>query len=230
VNAHDDDLRLLEELDALPDGHPRRAEILRDPAIRALHDSYRAFMTGEAAGVPGIERAEDALSAFRGEHVVGITPMWRPAASAERRVVEAPRAPWWRALLAPAMRPVLAFGALALVAGAVWLAVRPGGDPAVPTLRGGKGGSLELQPARVTERGIELSWHPHPEADQYEVVFYTSKLTHIMSLGETADTFAVVPHSTRTLLARGGTEVLYRVVARREGDEVTHSPVAGLPR
>lgn len=226
---HDDAQRQLDELLALPEGDPRREQALADPAVRALYDSYRTFMAADATGVPGLDRADDALARLRGAMIMDGGADVRVPASARTDTRDS-GAPWWKALFAPALRPALAFAVLAVAAGAAWFAMRPGTPEGVVVLRGGRGGDLQLLPARGTERGVELSWHRVPEADRYEVVFFTSQLTQIATLGETADTSAVVPRSMRTMLQRGGTEVLYRVVARSAGDEIVHSPVATLPR
>ncbi len=226
---HDDTLRQLDELLALPAGDPRREEALRDPALRALHDSYVAFLAADASGVPGLDRAEDALARLRGAVIMdGGEP--RPVPASARTIVAAARTPWWQALFAPALRPALAFVVLLVAAGALWTTLRPPARPNVVVLRGGRSGELVVVSARPSERGVQLVWRRVAEADRYEVVFYTSQLTQIATLGETADTTALVPRSMRTMLQRGGTEVLFRVIARAAGDEIEHSPVATLPR
>ncbi len=224
----DDAQQRLDELLALPEGDPRRERALADPAVRALYDSYRTFMAADTTGVPGLDRADDALARLRGAMIMDGGADVRVPASA--RVDSRGDTPWWRALFAPALRPALAFAVLVVAAGAAWFAMRPGTPEGVVVLRGNRGGDLQLLPARGTERGVQLTWRRVPEADRYEVVFYTSQLTQIATLGETADTTALVPRSMRTMLQRGGTEVLYRVVARSAGDEIEHSPVSTLPR
>ena len=227
MSGHDDDLRQLDELLELPEGDPRRDAMLRDPAVRALYDSYAAFMQAESAGVPGLDRAQDALSRFRGEHIAGGAVEARE--ERPRAVRAKPGPSFWERLFSPGWRPALAFAALVIVAGAVFLTMQPRRPSNVVVLRGGRGGEMELLPARVTERGVELTWRSVSDADSYEVLFYTTKLEQLATLGETAETTATVPASMRTLMARGDIEVLYRVVARRQGDELSHSPVVTLP-
>lgn len=229
MNA-DDELKQLDELLALPEGDPRRAELLRDPALRALHDSYVAFQRSDAAGVPGLDRAEDALSAWRGREIAGAPGAALSERATPRAAVRDESPSWWSRLFAPSLRPALAFAALAVVAGAVWWTMRPTTPANVEVLRGGRDGEMTLHAATVGERGVSLSWSPVPEADSYEVEFYTERLEKLATLSETADTAAIVPPNMRTLMARGGIEVLYRVVARREGEELSHSAVEPLPR
>lgn len=226
----DRDLKLLDELLALPEGDPRRTALLSDPALRALHDSYVAFQRSDAAGVPGLDRAEDALSAWRGREIAGAPGASLRERSTARATVRDEAPSWWSRLFAPSFRPALAFAALAIVAGAVWWNVRPQPPANVEVLRGGRGGEMTLHAATVGERGVRLAWSPVSDADSYEVEFYTERLEKLATLGETSDTTAVVPPNMRTLLARGGIEVLYRVVARREGEELSHSAVQPLPR
>ena len=124
MNDLDATQRQLDELLALPEGDPRREQALGDPAVRALYDSYRTFMAADATGVPGIDRADDALARLRGAMIMDGGADVRVPASArvDRR---GGGAPWWQALFAPSLRPALAIAVLVVVAGAAWLALRP---------------------------------------------------------------------------------------------------------
>ena len=202
-----------ERLLDLPEGDPRRSQLLRDPAVRALHANYQAFLAEDGEHVPGTDRAEHALTAWR------------------EREIELPRATGagggsrWAKWFAPSLRPAWGLAAV-LLATVTWFAMRPGSAPG-PVLRGGPDGAIALLAPRAVPGGTALGWTRHPEADAYEVVLYSEQLEIVRELPVTAETTLVFANVERLTLPA---TLLYRVVARAGGDEVGRSDVRALTR
>ena len=78
----------------------------------------------------------------------------------------------------PALRPVWALAAIAIAFGVMKIA--PKSPPAgAPTLRGGNAHELGTAMPSYAAHGVTLVWSPNPEADHYQLRFFSTALTEI---------------------------------------------------
>ncbi len=201
----------LEALAALPAGDARRAHLDACPRCRGLLASYALFMDAQPGEGARVTEADEVLAAAFARELAA--PPRRAGGGAW---------PGLAVLFAPAVRPMWAAAAVALVVFAGWQLLRP---PGAPQLRGA-GEALarvETLPAVADADSIVLRWRAAKDATQYEVRFFR------MDLGD----LAALPTGTATTLAlrRGALpaglpaheRVLWQVLALKGHDIMARS-------
>ncbi len=234
----------LGDLLELPADDPRRRHVEGCPRCRTLLASYARFLTpGTPPAGARLEQAEVRLTqVLRGAlHGSSAAPAGPPA-SPDRAPARAQGRPgFWEQLRelanAPALRPAWAAVAILVVASVAFslLDIR-GPGRREPVLRGGappartqavaKPGLLPVAPA--SGGALRLGWTRVPGAEDYEVRLYSADLAQLAALGPTADTTLVLRPQALPARPRPGETVLWRVYARRGGDEIAYSPVGML--
>src|SRR4249920_3086509 len=166
----------------LPASDPRRAHLDTCPRCRALVMSHREFQSMPLDPAYG-PREEAALRAFRAR--LGGAPSSSRASKS--------RSSWWSRLFGPAMRPAWALAALALVVGGVFLwPQRSTHEP--PTVRGGSEHSLVLLPPQEQGDGsLRFAWHGVPDADEYQIRFYSTAFVELGRRSAGGDTAIAIP-------------------------------------
>ncbi len=210
----------------LPDDHPLRAHARECPRCRALLDSYAAFATGDPGDVPAADLADaDARLTRALANAIGAPA---PAPTAARPAADRDPSVWER-LWHPAMRPALAFAALALVAGAIVWWPREGGHGGAPTMRGeARAGVLEVTRAEWADGTLRLAWRPVAGAEDYELRCFSSALAEIGRVGPLTGDRADI--ATSRLPAAAGDTLLVRVVALAGGDPIATSAARVIVR
>lgn len=212
------------ELAHLREDDPRVVEAMRSPRTRALLLRYREFLA-EPAPMPGADfAAADARLAAALERELAL-----PGTTPARRVITTePREGWLHRLLAPPMRPALAFAALAVVAGVVFVSTRPTPRTGEPVMRGDTTRTMEArilasEPGRVT-----LQWSAVSGAERYELRFYASDLTERgrVDLGSQTRVELLTGELPAGLVA--GEVVFWQAVALRGSDVVQQSATATI--
>jgi len=220
----------LHEVLALPESDPRRSHLESCPRCRALVLSYRQFVAPDAQESTsyGTEEATR-LDDFRGRLMSGTAA---GAGAAAPQGGGAPGGSWWSRLFAPALRPVWGLAALAIVLGGLWLGPRIGGPRgSEPVLRGGTQAALALgEVEHLADGSVRLMWQPHPEAEHYELRFYSASLEPIAGRPMGLETSVTVAPGDMPEAWRAGAVVLYRIVAMRGGDEIEASAPGSLQR
>ncbi|MBD3337139.1 MAG: hypothetical protein GF355_16630 [Candidatus Eisenbacteria bacterium] len=226
----------IEELSVLLDVAPedsRLVHIHNCVRCRNLLESVRAFRSGiQDAPEAELEDAQGRMRAALAR-----------AMNDEAQQPSLPRAapPLWtrmqRALSGGGWwKPAL--GAAAAVAVILTMTELTGRDPSTPsgTIRGdGAAATPELAPAppRFTpDGGVMLSWEPSPQADAYRVVFSDLGLAEIEAYEADPQASLSLQANDLQSLAPAGAQILWRVVALKDGVEVGASPTAtlSLPR
>jgi hypothetical protein len=210
---------------ALPERDPRREHARTCPRCGALLESYRAFALAEEPAVPRAELADaDARLTRVLEELAG------PPAAAHRGRVREAGPGFWERLRYPAMRPALAFAALALVLGGAWLGTRAMHRESGVVLRGeAPAPTIVIERAERSAGALHLAWRTFSGADAYEAHFYSGELVEIGRLplhGTRAD----LPIATLPFRPAPGGILLVRVIALAHGDPIATSsarPVAG---
>jgi len=215
------------EVLAAPADDPRRLHAERCPRCGALLEAYAAFMKAEApAGAAdwgGLERTLRArIDATLDAGTPGTPGATRAAPSAP---VRRSRPDWLERLLHPAMRPALAFAALAAVAAGVLLVTREAGPPGV-VLRG-EDARFEVESAGPDGGALRLRWHRVPGAETYRIQIYSTDLREIGVRETGADTVARVAAGEFSGLT-GGDTLLVRIEALADGDVVRSTPLRAL--
>jgi hypothetical protein len=220
----------LGEVLLLPAGDPRRAHVESCPRCRALVVSYQGFVepaAEDAAIYGGAERRR--LDETRERMFAGTAPGTGGTAPASRRIVPAPRAPWWSRAFAPALRPAWALAAVAVVVGAVVLWPRPVLRGPEPIVRGTADRPLALtEPAPLRNGGVRLAWRPFPGAQRYEVRFYSTALSALGRFDAGSDTGASLTLGDLPAAYRSRELILYRVAAMLGQDELALSATGSL--
>lgn len=230
----------LGEVLSLPEADKRRAHLDSCPRCRALAVGYRQFLEPTAAAAHSYGTAEEThLTAFR-ERLSGGTagaasadaaPVGAADLSAETRLRDTDGASWWSHIFAPSMRPAWGLVAVAVLFGGLWLGpkIRPQGTE--PVLRGGTTAALAIgEVVTLPDGGLRLSWQPHPEAERYELRFFSTALAEISRRDAGTEPAMTIVAGDMPEAYRAGEVVLYRVVALKGGDELESSAPGSLQR
>lgn len=207
---------------ALPADDPRRVAFEARPGARARLRAYEAFMAGGGEATPEQRAEAEARLGAMLAREIGIPPAREtgPAPAAAGKA----GAPWWQWLMGPGLRPVLATAAVIAVVLVALNLERADRPASAPVFRdGGSRPAPEAWDARPTEAalpsgGLQLRWTPAPGADAYAVEFLAADLTQVARVdGVSAEGLTLEPGRLPAGLTPG-TEVLWRVVARRGAD------------
>jgi len=225
-----DELALGEVL-ALAESDPRRRHLDDCPRCRALVVSYRQFLDpgSEEMASYGTEEHER-LNAFR-ERLAGIAPVATPAPGGTMPAPVAEKRSWAERLFTPGLRPLWAVVAIAIAFGVMKIAPTHPPENVVPTLRGGTPEALTVRTPTYGDAGaVTLVWNAVPEADHYEVRFFSSALTELGRHAAGGDTVATLAAADLPLPYRSGEAILFRVVALKDGDELATSAPGSLKK
>ena len=229
----------LGELLSLPDTDPRRAHLESCPRCRALVVGYRQFLEPLEAAAHSYGTPEEThLNAFR-ERLAGAAGTGA-ADSAEKAGQASPSTArgggtnsesWWSRLFAPPLRPAWGLVVIAIAFGGLWMGPRMGGQKTEPVLRGGGPVVLAIGEAvALPDGGIRLAWQPHPEADRYEVRFYSAALAEIGRRDAGSEAIVTIGSAEMPEAYRSGGLVLYRIVALKGGDDLDMSAPRSLQK
>jgi hypothetical protein len=234
----------LGEVLSLPEADPRRAHLDNCPRCRALVVGYRQFLEPAPAAAHSYGTAEEThLTAFR-ERLAGgaagsaaaaaaaaAAPVGAVDTSAETRMRETGGASWWSRIFAPSMRPAWGLVAVAVLFGGLWLGPKMRPQETEPVLRGGTTAALAIgEEVILPDGGLRLSWQPHPEAEHYELRFYSTALAEISRRDVGTGPAATIAPADMPEAYRVGEVVLYRVVALKGGDDLESSAPGSLQR
>lgn len=210
---------------ALPPDHPDRRRAESDPRWGAWRRMLAAFESRAALGLDDGElRAADAALAPRLEAEIGVAPgrLYGETAPSPVRRARQPRGfgAWFR----PAWTPALAFAAMLVVAGGVW--IYAGREPAPRVVRSGDAGAPVV--TLSVAGGRELRWNAVPGASEYRVTFLGPDLREIATVaGLTATTLKLDPGNRPAGLVSGA-EVAATVAAYRDGLLLAESKTKAL--
>ena len=209
---------------ALPEKDPRARHLRECPRCRSLVRAYREF----AAPTEGVPAGADLVAARATlmEKVEAEIHARRPRPTTSRG--ENPMMSLWRKLTS---QPALAGAVVVLVViGTLWFA-RPTDNGTAPVLRGREDPAVKnfgtLEARRAADGARILSWQTVPEADSYEVTFFTAGLEEI-GHESVAGPSLTLTRERMEAWAAGGDVILWRVTALRGGDPVGSSPVSTL--
>ncbi len=221
---------------ALPATDPRRRHVDECPRCRALAVSYREFLEPATEEVASYGSAEDRrLTEFR-ERLTGVATAPAPPASvrdAQARTVVPPRPvrSWSERLFGPALRPVWAIAAIAIAFGVMTIVPKsPPGSATSPTLRGGTSRELATAMPSYAAHGVTLVWSGNPEADHYQLRFFSTALAEIGRRDLARDTSVTLATGDLPAAYAGGETILWRVVAMKGGDELESSAPGSLKK
>lgn len=215
-----------EEADAVlaaPADDPRRRHAASCPRCGALLDAYASFMRAESpeAGID-VDRLERKVRE-RMDAALGVGAA--PSAGLPPARVLRERDTWLDRMLHPAMRPALAFGALAVVAAGVLLVTREASPPGI-VLRG-DARPFEVQGAEARDGALELRWPSVPGAEEYRIRVYSVDLRDLAERASGVDTVARLAAGDLAGLAPGDT-LLVRIEALAGGDVVQATPLRAM--
>lgn len=223
---------------ALPSSDPRRRHVDECPRCRALALSYREFLEPSTEEAASYGTAEDRqLSEFR-ERLTGAaaaTASAPPAtvydAKARAAVPAAPARSWGERLFGPALRPLWAVAAIAIAFGVMRIAPKsPPGSVTTPTLRGGASHELATATPSYAANGVTLAWSANPEADHYQLRFFSTALSEIGHRDLARDTSVTLTAGELPATYTSGETILWRVVAMKGGDELESSAPGSLKK
>jgi hypothetical protein len=223
------DEQALGEVLALPQDDPRRRHLADCPRCRALVLSYQQFLDPTVEESASYGTAEhDQLSGFR-HRMLGLAPAEARAPMAEPAQNGADRRSWGERLFGPSLRPVWAIVAIAIAFGVMKISPRPEHTtPEPPTLRGAAPHELAVHPPVFADSAVTLAWASNPEADAYQLRFFSIALTEIGRHDMGRDTVAKLAAADLPEPYRAGEVVLWRVVALKGGDELESSAPGSL--
>jgi hypothetical protein len=208
----------------LPESHPRRVHARTCPRCSALLAEWLAYAAAEPGTVPAADLADaEARLARVLAAEAGVTTA-RPDAPRAARPEDRPSL--WERLMQPAMRPALAFGALALVLGAALVVTRTSQREHSLVLRGmptGPAQSAVLESAQRVDGKLRLSWRAVPGAETYELRFYSGDLMEVGRVGSLQGTSAELPVATLPFHPEPDAVLLVRLVALAGGDAIATS-------
>ena len=223
---------------ALPPSDPRRRHVDECPRCRALAVSYREFLEPSTEEVASFGTAEDRqLTEFR-ERLTGVataTASPPPATvrdtKARAAVPAAPPRSWNEWLFGPALRPVWAIAAIVIAFGVMKFAPKsPPGSVTAPTLRGGASHELATATPSYAAHGVTLVWSANPEADHYQLRFFSTALAEIGRRDLARDTSVTLAAGDLPGAYAAGETILWRVVAMKGGDELESSAPGSLKK
>jgi len=211
VTERDFDIAELESILELPEDHPRRVALSRDPRFRATSRSYQRFVAaGEQPADAATARAEARLADAIDRTVLG------------RAATRPPLRPWFSSY-----RSYLV-GGLAAALVLVLLVARDDVQPPPP------GQALRWEPSTTPESvrllpdtpvalagdRLLISWYRLPAAEGYAVEFYRSDLVRVATRDAAAETSLTV--DCAVLRGPGGPS-LFRVLATAGADTIGRS-------
>lgn len=211
----------LERVAALPPDDPLRRHVAACPRCSALLDTYALFVDpGAAADAPHVAVADARLTAFLAREIGGAPAPARPAPA---------RGSWLERRFGPALRPALAFGAIAIVVAGIALWPRAAGHAPSEALRGGPGVPAPVvREARLDATGLRVAWSAAPGADDYEVRVYSAELAELARMNANGDTVLTVSPPALTFRVVPGQPLLVRVFALQGGAVLADSPPVPL--
>jgi len=199
----------------------RRIEPDDDIRTRARERAYREFMApGDPPDAREAAKAEERLQSVL-EREIGV-PLGRR---------EPVRGGLFDFLRTPAWRP--AFAALLLVVAGTWFTTSVLRRKEPPVMRGPgsvlQEGEIALSaPEKGPGGSLALHWSAAPEAERYAVVFVSPDLTEIARVEDLAEPSLDLSGASLPPGLDPGSDVLYRVVAMRGGDEIARSRTVAI--
>lgn len=196
------------------------------PRCRALLAQHRAFLESDGGAVAptGAQLADaDAALAAALEREMSGGHAPQGSAATPRTFVPEARPSWWQGLFAPALRPVWGVAVLVIVAGGIYLSVRP--DVQRGEVRGDASVSAEVKTlAPVASEGVvTLAWEPVAGADRYDVVLLSQDLSELGEPLRVTEPLCVIRHDQLPAGVTKGTPLLWQVTARAGERELSHS-------
>jgi len=233
------DEQALGDVLALPSSDPQRRHVDECPRCRALAVSYREFLEPAPEEIASYGTAEDRqLTDFR-ERLTGAAPAPATTAHDSRARAAVPPASrpanagrsWSDRLFGRALRPVWVLAAIAIAVGVMKIAPKsPPGSPAAPVLRGGTPHELATATPSYAANGVTLAWSANPEADHYQLRFFSSALAEIGRRDLGRDTSATLATGDLPTAYASGETIFWRVVAMKSGDELESSAPGSLKK
>lgn len=213
----------LAELAHLPDGDPRLEGAMRSPRTRALLRRYREFLA-EPAPMSGADfAAADARLAEMLDRELAL-----PAVAPGRTIAPEPRESWLRRFFAPSLRPALAFAALAVVAGIVFVSTRPSPRTGEPVMRGDTTRTMDARIVATEPGKVTLQWSAVSGAEQYELRFYGADLTERGRVNLGTETRVELLAGQLPVGLAAGEVLFWQAVALRGTDVVQQSATASI--
>ena len=222
---------------ALPETDPRRRHVDECPRCRALVVSYRQFLDPAPEETASYGSAEDRRLTEHRERLAGVPATRGSAATRDdadaraatpARPAGTPRS-WGERLFGPALRPVWAIAAIVIAFGVMKIAPKsPPGVTAPPTLRGGASRELATATPSYAANAVTLLWSANPEADHYQLRFFSTALAEIGRRDLGRDTSVTLATGDLPAAYAGGEAILWRVVAMKGGDELESSAPGSL--
>lgn len=215
-------------------GEPEVLAHVQDcPRCRALLAQHRAFLEGEAGVAPAaaptasqLAEADATLAAaLEREMSGGRAPQAAPV-SAPRVAAAEPRASWWQALFAPALRPTWGFAAVLIVAGGVYLGVRPGVERAEVRGDSPQAAAVTTLVPVAGDGVVTLAWEPVAGADGYDVVLLATDLSELGAPVHVTEPRLELRRDALPAGVTSGSKVLWQVTARIGERELSHSVAA----
>ncbi len=197
------------------------------PRCRALIAQHRAFLENEANPAPTpaqLAAADAALAAALEREMSGGRAPQQVTAS-PRSLADPPRASWWQALFAPALRPAWGFAAVLVVAGGLYATLRPVERAEVR----GDATQAEVVTTLAPVAGdgvVTLAWEPVAGADGYDVVLLATDLSELGAPLHVREPRLELRRDALPAGVTSGAKLLWQVTARIGERELSHSVAA----
>ena len=203
----------------------RRAHVESCPRCRAQLAELRTFLEPGDVPLARVADAEAALAAafdrdWRAAHPATAAPT-TPLAP---RVAQPSRPSIWEALFAPALRPAWSMAAVVVVAGGLWLALKPG-EPSV--VRGSVSTVVETLTPVASDGSLTLAWKPVEGADRYEVTFLDAELSELGAPVRVTEPRITLRRDSLSSGLASGASVMWQVSAWAGDRELVHSVAQG---
>jgi hypothetical protein len=219
--------RIPEVLELPPDDSTRR-HVEACPRCSAVLASYQAFLKEEITTGSDPDEADARLTSFL-ESELGVLRKDRVAAD---EMDQAGKGFLPRITKTFYLHPVWIAALLVIIAAGLYGIFRwHPWTPEKTVLRGPSQADTSEQltlgiPQKLSGGGIRLEWTPMAGADGYQVRFYDKGLNEIIRLEPTNETTMIVDRSM--FPARAPVELIWRVVALEQGDEIGSSDAVSL--